>query len=448
MSADTQTPAPRRPSRRTLAAGAAWAVPVVAVTAASPAYAASGITTTTTTKPPCVGDIDAVGGTYPVNFDLSGCTTDGTHWDFRFDITAAARNGTDCDCDDFRVTLFDNPTRSRLWIFGGSLSDFDDWSTSTAPSPRLYVQKTLMPGATATFPDNNDDVNRVASSPYTGFDTGGTKVGDITALGTANDTVHVLFNANGSIPCTNAPVNAQGPMAFYRIECGKNGSYTQLGGIGQIDPCIPMIEATVCRYRTSGNGRFTLGISVLKSCGVASADFEIRDVRRNNDPDSPTDSGSSVYSGADQPLNGGTTYINTTSDGSGSYLWIQFTTDDGDNLSWIRVPTNTTTCTGPTTTTSTTAAPPAPVLSLVSNTCDNNNGNNNDTRTVQVQWTGSANRIDRATNASFTQGLVTTTDGSSPNSQSFNDGGCNSTYYFRAYTFGQTNYSNTLVVTP
>lgn len=40
----TQTPEPRTalPSRRTIARGAAWAVPVVAVTAAAPAFAASG----------------------------------------------------------------------------------------------------------------------------------------------------------------------------------------------------------------------------------------------------------------------------------------------------------------------------------------------------------------------------------------------------------------------
>ena len=87
----------KRVARRTIAAGAAWAVPAVAVATAAPMAAAS-VTTTTTTLPPCVRNIDPTGGTYPVSISLSGCATDSSHWDFIFNITAGLQDGTDCDC--------------------------------------------------------------------------------------------------------------------------------------------------------------------------------------------------------------------------------------------------------------------------------------------------------------------------------------------------------------
>lgn len=348
-----QPPQQGQISRRTLAKGVAWAVPAVAVASAAPAYAVSGTTTTTTTRPPCVGDIGSTGGTYPVTYDLSGCTPDGTHWDFRLTITATAQ--PDCVCGGstpthLRVTVFDNPKRTRLWITGQNNIVGGNPSTNTNPHNRLYVQKVLAIGATGTFPDTGDIVRRVSgpdsnSSFYTGFDTNpGTgqgadaEVGPITAFGSSNDALHVLMNANGTLPC-----GADGPMAYYKVDCGTkaDGPWTPLGGIGQIEICAPMIQATVCSL---GNNLFRLGISVLRGCGLNASAFRITRVRRNNDSNSPTQSGNNVWTGS-QPLGPGTTDISTTSSGNnGDDLWIEFTTDNGANYSWIRVNTTTTGC--------------------------------------------------------------------------------------------------------
>ncbi len=329
-------------ARRTLAKGAAWAVPTVAVAAAAPVYAASGITTTTTTLPPCIADVAATGGTYPVNYNLSGCTTDGTHWDFQFLITAQTAAGTDCStCNYLRITLFDNPKRTRLWITGQANIIGGDPATNTNNYHRLYVQKVLQAGTSDTFPKELDEVRRVAgpdgNGNYTSFITSNTVVGNIEALGGYNDTVHTLFNADGSIPC-----GASGPMAYYKVECSANGTtgWVQKGNIGQINPCIPMIASTVCRLP---DGRFRLGVSILKPCDEQPSSFKVTDIRRNSDPDR-YNQGSSVYNGNDVTLTGGTKNIETTSVGSGTYLWIAFTTDDGDNTSWIRIGTTNTNC--------------------------------------------------------------------------------------------------------
>lgn len=349
---DEQLPTPQEGqiSRRTLAKGVAWAVPAVAVATAAPAFAVSGPTTTTTTKPPCVGDIGSTGGTYPVTYDLSGCAPDGTHWDFRLTITATAQ--PDCVCGGstpthLRVTVFDNPKRTRLWIVGNTQQNNiigGNPSTNTNPYNRLYVQKVLAIGATGTFPATGDQVRRVSGSgsDYTGFVTGSSDavVGPIEPFGESNDALHVLMNADGTLPC-----NATGPMAHYRVECGSSasGPWTQLGGIGQIEICAPMIQSTVCRYDAAGNGRYRLGISVLRDCGPESSAFVITRIRRNSNSNSPTIGGSDVWTGP-QTLGTGTTNISTTTAGSGSELWIEFTTDGGANHSWIRVVTTTTGC--------------------------------------------------------------------------------------------------------
>lgn len=413
-------------SRRTLAKGAAWAAPAVAVAAAAPAHAASGLTTT---LPPCVSDIAAVGGTYPVTYALSGCQTANSHWDFQFRITAATLDGTDCTCPYLRVTLFDNPKRTRLWIInpGGGIPDP---STNTNNSPRLYVTKVLAAGTSANFPSQGDIVRRVLDSPYTGYNTGngtqGTTVGTIEAHGDSNDTLHVLMTPTGGLPCTSS-----GPMAYYRVECGptSTGPWTQLGELGTIDPCTPMITATVCRFDTSGNGRYRLGVSVLNSCGLPASAFTVTDIVRNSNTNSPN--GTSVYSGPDVQLGAGVTNIDMTTAGSGTSLWITFTTD-GVNFSQIRVPTNNTAC----------AAGPAPVLSLVSNSCTTRG---TDTRTVTVSWTGTANTLERATNSTFTQNSNTTTVSGNSHSYSFSDNDCDTQYYFRVYQNGTTNYSNTVM---
>lgn len=333
--------------RRTIAKGAAWAVPVIAVAGAAPAQAASGITTTTTTLPPCLAAIGTTGGTYPVTVSLSNCTTASSHWDFIFRITAALQSGTDCDCAFLRVTLFDNPNRSRLWISDGFgalpalTPGTDNPQTRTQNDPRLYVQKVLAAGATGTFPLTGDVVTRVAGSP-TGFVTGGTVVGNITAPGTADDSVHTLINpTGGALPCS-----ATGPMAYYRVECGQTatGPFTLLVDQVPLNPCVPMIQVpTVCRFDTAGNDRFQLGVSVLNSCGIAASTFRVTNIQRNDDTNFPNN-GTSVWTG-NVPLSNGVTNIRMTTAGTGGQLWVSFTTD-GVNTSRIRVPVpaNPTTC--------------------------------------------------------------------------------------------------------
>lgn len=336
MSEIEQPAAPERQgvSRRTVTKAMAWSVPVIAVAGTAPTAAASLL--------PCVADLAPVGGTYPVTVNLSGCTNsvaNPNHWDFNFKITVAEQNGTDCDCDAFRVTLYDNPPRSRLGIQGGAV--FDDWGTRTQPDPRMYIQKELPPGGTATFPATNDQVYRVAgASPWNGYDFPGTFNLTITAPGTADDSVHALYTPGGGIPC-----GASGPYAFYRVDCKKNGVYTQLGGIGNINPCIPMITVdSVCRFDTTGNDRYRVHVSVLTTCpGISNSDFRVTRIQRNNDTNFPND-GDTVWTG-NQVVGGGTSIDMDVAGNSGGQLWISFTTDNGANTSIIRVPTNNTACT-------------------------------------------------------------------------------------------------------
>ena len=321
-------------SRRTVMKGVAWAAPTIAIASAVPIAAASLV--------PCVREISSTGGTYPVTVNLSGCTTSNSHWDFNFKITAATQNGTDCDCSHLRVTFFDNPKRSRLWI-SNSNNTGGNPTTNTNNSPRLYVQKVLAAGATATFPTTGDAVRRVGGgSPYSGYvtDSGTAAVGPITAPGTADDSLHTLINpAGGALPCS-----VTGPMAYYRVECGQspNGPWTLLGDLGEINPCVPMIQATsVCRVRndTSTDYRITLGVQ--NSCNLPSSNFVITRVYRNNQDSLPT--GGTVIWEGNQAL--GTSNQITTNHpngyGSGSSLWISFTTDGGVNTSQIRIATPT-----------------------------------------------------------------------------------------------------------
>ena len=328
--------------RRTLAKGAAWAVPAIAVAGAAPAHAASGITTTTTTLPPCVAAIGTTGGTYPVSISLSGCNTASSHWDFIFRITAALQSGTACDCAYLRITFFDNPKRTRLWISNNATAE--NPQSNTLNRPRLYVQKVLAAGNTAAFPADGDAVRRVGGGdPYTSFITtsGTASVGTITAPGTADDSLHTLILPNGSLPCS-----ASGPMAYIEVECGQSqtGPWTPLGGRTEINPCVPMIQASVCRFDTTGNDRYRLGVSVLTSCGIPASSFRVTNIQRNDDTNFPNN-GTSVWSG-NQALSAGVTNIDMTGTGSGGQLWISFTTDGGANTSRIRVPTNDTTCVG------------------------------------------------------------------------------------------------------
>ena len=299
--------------------------------------------------------IGTTGGTYPVSVSLSGCTVANTssHWDFIFQITAALQSGTDCNCSHLRVTLFDNPPRTRLWISNGfgSLSPLtgssDNPQNRTENDPRLYVQKVLAAGQTASFPFGNavpsqsDVVTRVAGPPWTGFVTGGTVVGTISAPGTADDSVHTLMLPNGSVPC-----DLTGPMAYYRVECGQSptGPWTLLVDEEPLNPCVPMISATVCRFSTAGDDLYRVRVSVLTLCpGIQPSSFAVTNIQRNNSTDFPNQ-GNSVWSGSRQ-LSAGVTNIDMTDDGNdGGQLWISFTTDGGVNTSRIRVPTSNVSC--------------------------------------------------------------------------------------------------------
>lgn len=336
MSENEQTVVPAQGvSRRTVTKAMAWSVPVIAVAGTAPRAAASLL--------PCVGQLTPVGGTYPVTVNLSGCnnsTANPNHWDFNFRITVAEQTGTECDCDAFRVTFYDNPRRSRLGIQGGAV--FDDWGTDSNNSPRMYIQKELPPGGTATFPAEGDRVYRVAP-PYTGHGVPGDYNLTITAPGTANDSVHALYTAGGGIPC-----GASGPFAQYTIECRKGSTYTQLGGIGDIDPCIPMIQASVtCRVNNSGsNGRYRLAINVVNnSCSSPSSKFHVTNIYRNDNTNFPNQGGNTVWTG-DQVVGGGTTIEMASSGNSGDQLWISFHTGDPSSTSRIRVqiPGNVGTC--------------------------------------------------------------------------------------------------------
>jgi len=103
-----------------------------------------------------------------------------------------------------------------------------------------------------------------------------------------------------------------------------------------------MIQASVCRFDTTGNDRYRLGVSVLTSCGIQASSFRVTNIQRNDDTNFPNN-GTSVWSG-NQALSAGVTNIDMTGTGSGDQLWISFTTDGGANTSRIRVPTNNTAC--------------------------------------------------------------------------------------------------------
>lgn len=315
-------------SRRTVTKAMAWSVPVIAVAGAAPSVAASLL--------PCVGELTPVGGTYPVTVNLSGCsnsTSNPNHWDFNFKIRVAEQNGTDCDCDAFRVTLYDNPKRSRLGIQGGSV--FNNWTGRSQNDPRMYIQTEIPPGATRVIPQAGDAVHRVAGTyPYNGYGFPGAYNLTITAHGTSNDSLHALYTPGGGTAC-----GASGPLAYYRIDCKKDGSYAQLGGIGQINPCIPMIQSTICRVSTANNGTYRLGLSVHTACGIAPSNFHVVGVYRNDDTNFPNSGGSVRWTG-DQTLSGGTTNL-TVSGGNSNHdqLWISFHTGDPASTSIIRVTT-------------------------------------------------------------------------------------------------------------
>lgn len=125
MSVETNTPEPHRISRRTLAAGAAWAAPAVAVAAAAPAYAKSGITTTTTTLPPCVGGVVNLSSNWEVDgAQYAGCNCS-DHRDVRLKFTVTSTN---CPYTTVKIRVKNVDDTKSKWCWSGT----NDWLTKTA----------------------------------------------------------------------------------------------------------------------------------------------------------------------------------------------------------------------------------------------------------------------------------------------------------------------------
>jgi hypothetical protein len=294
-------------SRRTLAKGIAWAVPVVAVAVAAPVAAAS--VTPNAQLPTCVSDLQVTGGTYPVAVNFTGCGQSSAHWDFNFKLTVTASDA--CNCNYVRITFYDNPNRSTLWF-----------NNENRTTPKYYVQKVLPVGTTAVFPTTGDTVYRADNKA---------RIGTITAPGSENDSVHVNFCKTG-------------PMATYDVECSTsaNGPWTILSTGNVVNPCVPLIAATACKTRGASTYTLAITASTLNgagspACSVPAASYTITNVQRSSSNTDPTQ-GTSIWKGST-----GLGKLVVPNSGSGSYLWISFTTGDG-NTSRIIVNTPTSTC--------------------------------------------------------------------------------------------------------
>ncbi len=288
-------------TRRSVVKGAAWAAPVVAYAAVVPQASAS--------LPPCVGSVNATGGSYPVNVGVAGCTVANTHWDFQFKITAAAE--ASCDCDAVLVTFYDNPDRSQLWL------------NQSTDQPQRYVRKTLALGATGTFPEEGDNVYNVSNDAF---------VGTIVAPGLTQDALHCLINPSGSgaPPSGGSCDDTDGPMATYLVQCIQDGTpvdFPDGQGEGSINICVPQLTATMCDLPGAGN--FRMHITVSNACGLPTSNFVVTNIQQNNDTNFPNE-GFSVWSG-NQVVGAGVDIDFNTGSGQDQF-WISFTPDGGTNI--------------------------------------------------------------------------------------------------------------------
>lgn len=164
MPDESTTPAPtRRIPRRTLAKGAAWAVPVVATVAAAPAYAAkSG-----ETLPPCLSKISNDSVNWIVDDAIyTGCTKYCDHRDVRL---------------TFHIAACDKPVTIRVSNVQGN-SQWCAWSGGIGTLTKTVAANTA---GTLTFPNTGDTI----------VGNGGCK---ITAYPSVNDGMHIN-------PCTDGP---------------------------------------------------------------------------------------------------------------------------------------------------------------------------------------------------------------------------------------------------
>lgn len=322
-------------SRRTVAAGVAWATPAIAVGAATPVFAASG---PTTTLAPCIESIVPSGGTYPVQPSLWGCSVTGnlnTHWDFRFKIKVSAE---DCGWACVRIRVYDN-VRTGTAVGGRSSWVYDPTSYHNNARNQFYVEEIVSVGSTASFGFQGDQVRDSVTNAV---------ITTLTADGTSNDALHVLWNP-GQAAESGTPCGRTGPMGYYTVEYSKtctNPVWENKTDQIPLSPCIPMIKTdSACVTGSGNNTKYTLGLSVLTSCGIPASGFTVTKVQRNNNASDPT-AGTAIWTGG-QTLGSGTTTITTNPSGSQgngqNYLWVWFHTGDAANISRIRfeVPTNT-----------------------------------------------------------------------------------------------------------
>lgn len=157
--------------RRTLAKGAAWAVPAVAVGAAAPAYATSPgpTTSTTTTVAECVREI----------------TNDSINWNVDGVVYAAPTCSSYCSHKDVRLTFHVTPCATPVTIRVSNIpgaSTWCAWNTGTGTLTKTVPANT---NSTLTFPATNDVI--IGGGSCT-----------ITAYESANDGMHIN-------PCSDGP---------------------------------------------------------------------------------------------------------------------------------------------------------------------------------------------------------------------------------------------------
>ena len=213
-------------SRRTIARGAAWAAPAVAVVGVAPVAAAS------TTLPPCVGGASGTSqSAWSVPTASFGSCSTPSHFDVNIRMTIK-----ECNASQVCIRVYDlgdegslsgqgaQGLRSRLW-----------WSLRDAPSPRfLFIEKCVAvptPGATlnVNFAVENDVVRYQNSlpAPTPGVAPGGGSTqGTIAACcNNENDGIHVN-------PCYFGGIGSVSRVAKYytNMQVGGTWSGWQYGG--------------------------------------------------------------------------------------------------------------------------------------------------------------------------------------------------------------------------
>jgi hypothetical protein len=302
-------------SRRTVVKGVAWAAPAIITVAAIPMTSASA---------PCVSGINAIGGTYPVVFEFTGCTSSyDTHWDFNFNITIS--KNTTCTWNYVRLTLYDIPTgdtkqpsghRSTLYIEGLTSNNTQQY--------QYYVQRVIQVpgtgGTTVTIPTTGDKVINSHN---------GSTVTTIVAPGGVDDSLHVN-TCNGGLASNT-------PMFYYTAEYSNTstGPWTTPTAQTGVFFNQPMISVSNTITHTGSNYYANVGVSNLGNASGASS-FVITAVRNGTSQTAPP-TGTNFLKGGPFTLSSLTTnqVPLTGSPGTSGYLWVSFNTgaDTSQNVS-------------------------------------------------------------------------------------------------------------------